>query len=186
MADKEFTFFYQGTFSNFYSSPFSDPAFFPALVHGDKYRKVDGIRFINVEQYMHACKALVCGDMDVFHKIMEESDPKEHKKLGRQVTPYDDDLWKSVARQVVTRGCWLKFMQNKDIWAELDLTGDSLLVECAPRDTRWGIGMGINNSKCANKNKWRGTNWLGYCLTEAREHIRQGTEPAMPEINIAK
>eukprot|EP00090_Calanus_glacialis_P006100 TRINITY_DN14792_c0_g1_i1.p1 TRINITY_DN14792_c0_g1~~TRINITY_DN14792_c0_g1_i1.p1 ORF type:complete len:198 (-),score=41.60 TRINITY_DN14792_c0_g1_i1:100-666(-) len=183
MADQgRFTFFYQGTFSNFYASPFVDPAFYPSLVHADKYRQGDGIRFQNVEQYMHACKALVCGDMEVFNKIMEESDPKAHKRLGRQVTPYDDELWKEVAREVVTRGCWLKFGQNEDIWRELNRTGESLLVECAPRDTRWGIGLGVGNPKCADPNKWRGTNWLGQCLTGAREHVRKGTEPGLPEL----
>ena len=179
---EEFTFFYQGTFSNFFASSFTDPSFYPSLSHGDKYREADGVRFQNVEQYMHACKALVCGDMEVFHRIMEESDPKEHKSLGRQVTPYDDDLWKEVARKVVTRGCWLKFGQNNEIWKELDKTGESLLVECAPRDTRWGIGLGVNNPKCTDRKKWRGTNWLGQCLTEARGHIRNGTEPGLHDL----
>ena len=141
MNDKQlqtegFTFFYQGTFSNFYSSTFLDPAFYPSLSITEPYRQVDGVRFHNVEQYMHACKALVCGDTKVFHLIMEESDPKEAKRLGRQVTPYNDMLWQGVAREVVTRGCWLKFGQNKEIWKEMDRTGDTLLVECAPRDTR--------------------------------------------------
>ena len=77
MTDKQlqtegFTFFYQGTFSNFYSSSFFDPAFYPSLSHTESYRQEDGVRFQNVEQYMHACKALVCGDTKVFHLIMEE------------------------------------------------------------------------------------------------------------------
>jgi hypothetical protein len=29
-----------------------------------------------------------------------------------QVVPYDDDTWKKVARDVVTKGCYLKFSQN--------------------------------------------------------------------------
>ena len=67
MTDKQlqterFTFFYQGTFSNFYSSSFFDPAFYPSLSHTESYRQEDGVRFQNVEQYMHACKAMVCGD----------------------------------------------------------------------------------------------------------------------------
>ena len=60
----------------------------------------------------------------------------KHKKLGRQVTPYDDTLWQGVAREMVTRGCRLKFGQNEEIWKEMDRTGETLLVECAPRDIR--------------------------------------------------
>ena len=49
---------------------------------------------------------------------------------------YDDMLWQGVAREVVTRGCWLKFGQNEEIWKEMDRTGETLFVECAPRDMR--------------------------------------------------
>ena len=63
----------------------------------------------------------------------------------------------------------VQFSQNSDLLAELERTGSNQLVECAPRDTRWGIGLGYNNPAAADRARWRGSNWLGECLTAARQ-----------------
>ena len=105
-----FTLFSHGSFSNFHKSSFIDMNF---CIYYQKLKpelfptKNNGVSFVNVEQYMHATKALIFRDWETFTLIMQETHPREHKKLGRRVTPFRDDEWKAVARMVVTRGCWL-------------------------------------------------------------------------------
>ena len=62
---------------------------------------------------MHACKALLFKDDETLDRILSATDPMETKKLGREVAGFEDDVWCSVARDIVTRGCWLKFSQNE-------------------------------------------------------------------------
>ena len=67
----------------------------------------------------------------------------------------------------------MQFSQNADLRDALMATGTTVLVEAAPRDRIWGIGLGANNPKALNKNNWRGRNWLGYILTDVREELRK-------------
>ena len=48
-------------------------------------------------------------DNEVLENILLTSDPMETKNLGRKVSNFVDDDWVAVARDIVTRGCWLKF-----------------------------------------------------------------------------
>ena len=52
---------------------------------------------------------------------------------------------------------------------QLLATAGTILVEASPLDTLWGIGYDAKHPRAANKKTWRGTNWLGYILTELRE-----------------
>ena len=135
--DKEtFELFYSNNtiYSNFYPATFTDSRLkFP---EGSVYHKVEDFSFVHVEQYMHACKALLFEDTETLDKILAATDPMETKMLGRQVGGFEDDIWCSMAKDVVTRGCWLKFSQNKDLWTQMETTEKRTLVECAPRDRR--------------------------------------------------
>ena len=85
---------------------------------------------------MHACKALLFKDTETLDKILTATDPMETKNLGRKVAGFEDDVWCTVARDIVTRGCWLKFSQNEDLRAQMETTKKRTFVECAPRDKR--------------------------------------------------
>ena len=51
-------------------------------------------------------------------------------------------------------------------------TEGTTMVEAAPRDTVWGIGLGTKNPNLAmNHQQWRGKNWLGEIFTQVREEI---------------
>ena len=175
---EQFELFYSNNtiYSNFYPATFTDPQLkFPC---GSVYHNSQEFSFVHVEQYMHACKALLFKDDETLDRILSATDPMETKKLGREVAGFEDDVWCSVARDIVTRGCWLKFSQNEVLWQQMERTEGRTFVECAPRDRRWGIGLGTKNPLCVNRNKWRGLNWLGECLDATRAHIKAGTEPA--------
>merc|ERR1712172_416291 len=152
-------------FSNFFQSEFTDTNLYPGLERLDRWRNKEeegGVTFQHVEQYMHAIKAIIFADFDTMDKIMEEGvDPVKAKKLGREVEGYIEEEWQSRARWVVARGILLKFSQNQEMKVELVRTGQTMLVECAPRDQRWGIGLRKDNPRAVNPAQWRGKNWLG-------------------------
>jgi ribA/ribD-fused uncharacterized protein len=65
-----------------------------------------------------------------------------------------------VARDIVLRGNLAKFSQSPALKGVLAGTAGRTIVEAAPRDTIWGIGLGANNPKALDRSQWRGTNWL--------------------------
>ena len=58
---------------------------------------------------MNNFQALLFKDYEVLEDILMTSDPMKSKTLGRKVSSFVDDEWVAVARDIVTRGCWLKF-----------------------------------------------------------------------------
>ena len=62
---------------------------------------------------------------------------------------------RSVSRMVVTRGCWLKFSQNKKLLYKLDRTGKTLIVDCAPWDRVWGIGLRLGDPNACNPDRYK-------------------------------
>ena len=51
---------------------------------------------------------MICGDHVTAAKIMNTSDPRRQKSLGRSVRNYDDIKWKTVCQQVVKDGNYAK------------------------------------------------------------------------------
>lgn len=116
-------------------------------------------------------KADLFGDDPVREKILVANGPAAAKKLGRQVSGFDDDVWKEHRFEIVVTGNEAKFSQHVEMGELLRNTGSKVLVEAAPRDRIWGIGMGRNNEKAQNSSEWRGLNLLGFALMEVRERL---------------
>ena len=131
----------------------------------------NGYHYHTSEQYMMHQKALLFGDTAVAAEILETTDQKEIKYLGRKVRPFDSSIWRANRENIVYKGLLEKFRQNDDLRAKLLATGDSILVEAAPRDLVWGIGLGKDNPKSQDPNTWRGQNLLGYTLMRVRGAI---------------
>ena len=49
-----------------------------------------------------------------------------------------------------------QFSQNAELGVELMSTRGTTLVEAAPRDTVWGIGLSAKNWKAQHREHWRG------------------------------
>ena len=106
----------------------------------------------------------------------------DENEPSRAVSNFDEEVWGSVARQVVARGCLLKFQQNEELRTAMEKTGETALVECAPRDTRWGIGLARDNPRALQPGKWRGTNWLGQSLVRARLAMETREDLPLPHL----
>lgn len=132
---------------------------------------VDGVQYSCAEQYMMAEKARMFGDGEMLEQIMRAHSPKEMKAYGRAVRSFDADKWEASCYDIVRKGNEAKFEQNPQLWEYLKGTGKRILVEASPRDRIWGIGMGKSNPDAENPFKWKGTNLLGFALTEARDRL---------------
>ena len=121
---------------------------------------------------MMAEKARMFRDEDAEQQILGCDGPKEAKAIGRTVRDYDDALWSEGRFSVVVEGNAAKFDQNAELQKLLLKTGDTVLVEAAPRDTVWGIGLGENNERARDPSRWRGLNLLGFALMQVRRRLR--------------
>ena len=139
--------------------------------------EIDGNLYQWAEQWMMANKARLFGDTATLAAILAASDPLECKNLGRKVVRYDDERWNEVRFDLVVSGNIAKFGQNPALREHLLASGDAILVEAAPRDPIWGIGLGRDNPAAANPLLWRGRNLLGFALVKVRA-ILKGELPA--------
>jgi len=134
--------------------------------------EVGGRSFATAEHFMMHGKARLFGDEDAATQILGSDDPGDVKAMGRAVRNYDDEKWEAARFDVVVEGNIAKFSQNEQLKAFLLGTRDAVIVEAAPRDTIWGIGLGAENPRAKNPREWRGRNLLGFALMKARDAIR--------------
>lgn len=153
----EYLYFWNGPFSQWHRAHFT----------------VDGLQFNCAEQYMMYHKAILFNSPDIAKAILKETNPKEHKKLGRSVKGFDMHWWEENAIQIVFRGNHAKFSQNKRLYDMLMNTNPSTLVEASPFDKVWGNGLSEEDSKKIDPSKWPGKNWLGLTLTNLREYFTE-------------
>ena len=139
--------------SQWYISPF--------IVEGDTYNCC--------EQYMMAKKADFFNDEKTKVLIMNATEPKEHKSLGRQVKNFDENEWNKVADEIVFQANLAKFSQNPQLKQKLLETKDKIFVECSPYDKIWGNGLNITDTLNTHPDKWLGTNRLGKAIMKVRE-----------------
>jgi|SRR5436190_21243562 len=132
---------------------------------------VAGQAFTCAEQYMMHGKALLFGDAATAARILEADHPREHKALGRKVTPFDDAKWRAGREDIVRAGNHAKFTQNPDLLAQLLATRGTTLVEASPYDKIWGIGLAATDPRAKDPAQWRGQNLLGKILTELRDQL---------------
>lgn len=133
---------------------------------------VEGQPFNCAEQYMMWGKAQLFGDAEIAAQILEAAQPRDQKALGRKVRNFDRTVWSKHAREIVYRGNRAKFTQNSDLRKFLLATGDATIVEAAPNDAIWGIGIAEEEARTTDPSAWPGTNWLGEILTKLREELK--------------
>lgn len=149
--------FLKGFLSNWYKSEFT----------------VNGVKFVNSEQWMMYQKAKIFGDDETAQKILTSTSPSEIKGLGRKVRNYNDTIWNGVRQIVVYEGLKAKFEQNPDLAKQLLDTGDDILVECNPYDNIWAIHMTEDDPRVQDISQWQGQNLLGFTLMLVRTYLKK-------------
>ena len=132
-----------------------------------------GETYVCVEQYMMAEKARLFGDTVRRELIMASPHPRDHKRHGRGVTPYDGPVWEAARYGIVLAGTLEKYGQNAPLLELLLATGESLFAEASPTDLVWGIGVAADHPDATRPERWRGQNLLGKAIVEARAILRR-------------
>ena len=158
---EKFTYFWRNksVFSQWHKATFED----------------DGVMFNCTEQYMMYEKARLMKDKESMRKIISVDNPRVQKSLGRLIDNFDQDRWDENKYDIVYKGNFLKFSQNKLMKQELLATKGSTLVEASPYDKIWGIGLEESHSDAKRRETWRGQNLLGEILTDVRDQLVENT-----------
>lgn len=135
--------------------------------------------FHNCEQYMMFQKASLFKDIRIKHQIIKEHNPKNIKKLGREVKNFNNETWNKYKEFVIYQGNLLKFSSNADLKEKLLNTGNKVLIETSPFDSVYGIGLDyygrdLNKQQfdLLNVNNWKGSNLLGFALMQVRDELK--------------
>jgi len=142
---------------------------------------IDEITYRSAEQYMMAEKAALFGDTDTARLILQAPHPGAAKRLGRQVREFDEQTWAARRFQVVVTGNLAKFSQDPALGGFLLATVGKVLVEAAPDDRIWGIGLAADDERAMSPEHWPGWNLLGFALMEVRCQLAAGRAGALPE-----
>lgn len=164
-TNDEFVFFWGGPFSNWDASPFNT-----TIV--DLFGQEHNIRVNCSEQAMMLWKAALHGDVESWAKILKATHPAEQKKLGRQISNFNDEHWASTREPLAEQYLYDKFTQCEYHKSVLLNSENRILVEASPFDAIWGIKMGMNHyPDILNPTLWQGQNLLGVCLMRVRNRI---------------
>jgi len=129
------------------------------------------VLYPTAEHYMMAEKARLFGDLAMRERILAANSPGEAKKLGRNVSGFDEETWMQHRFDIVAAAGEARFAQNEELGEYLRGTGGNVLVEASPHDCIWGIGLGQNTRSATQPDRWRGLNLLGFALMEARARL---------------
>jgi ribA/ribD-fused uncharacterized protein len=158
----EYVFFWNGPFSNWH----------PAEFEMNTATKYGLMKFTSSEQAMMFYKGIVFDDDDSIKLIMATDSPREQKALGRKIPNFDQAKWESVCIDLISGVLVAKFNSDPELKKILLDTQEKTIVEASPYDAVWGIGMGVDNPDILDETKWRGKNFLGICLMNARELLK--------------
>lgn len=158
-SDDAFVFFWEtvSVFSQWHKSRFT----------------VDGVEYDTAEKFMMAGKARLFGDSVALGKILASSSAREIKAYGRGVVGFDEQLWQERREDIIYRGNRAKFEQNPEMLQKLRATGTRQLVEAAPNDRVWGIGLTADEARVTPVADWPGLNLLGKALMRVRDELCQ-------------
>lgn len=136
------------------------------------YIKYKGHLFATTEQAFMWEKAVFFNDHESASKILREENPAKAKKLGREVKNFDDSKWSKVCYEIMYLINYEKYFQNTRLKNILLNTGDKMIIEANPKDTRWGIGLSAEDDRVLDESQWQGENLLGKVLMQVRQELK--------------
>lgn len=131
----------------------------------------NGKTFNFSEQCFMYQKAILFNDFEIAKQVLNETDVRKIKALGRKVKNFNNELWDKHKEDFMFNACYAKFSQNSELKDFLLSTSNREIVEASPVDNIWGIGFSSDKAM-ENVNKW-GQNLLGKVLMKVREDLNR-------------
>lgn len=164
-----------GCFSNFHRSKNAYSFVIPACCDTTSLQKSGRSASVVVsfgEKAIMLCKASIMHDYDAFDTIKRSEDPRECKRLGRRVNPWDQEEWDRNVCAIALEVVMQKVANDNTVRTALMSTKNSIIAEMTDRDKNWGSGVRIGSMDQNKPWKWTGSNILGWALMEARESAK--------------
>eukprot|EP00438_Fugacium_kawagutii_P012394 Skav215499 [mRNA] locus=scaffold165:812747:813196:- [translate_table: standard] len=127
-----------------------------------------------------AIKAALFDDPETFKLIEESCWPADTKALGRSVRNFEGDVWAKHLEQTAFEVVYQKFNSSQYLKQLLLDTENKHIVEAAPTDRIWGVGIAKSDPEIWDRKKWRGQNVLGNALMQAREKLKEDPSQSQP------
>ncbi len=129
--------------------------------------------YTNSEQIFMYIKAKFFGDEDKAKEIVKlGSNPAIAKKLGREVSGYDEEAWSTSRFDAMYAAVKAKFESDRVLTKQLMETDTKTLVEASPVDIIWGVGIHEKDDAILDENNWKGQNLLGKVLMKVRTELQ--------------
>lgn len=153
----------------------------------------DGILFCSSEHELMYLKAKLFSDEKIMRRIAQTEDPAEAKKLGREVSGFNEKIWCEQRYKCLLQAVWNKFSQCNELSKLLLSTGDNYLAESAGYDPVFGLGLWEYKQGASRGCKvddttfdvhpenWPGMNLLGVALMEVRSRLRNNISTTYPD-----
>lgn len=133
----------------------------------------DGELFTNSEQIFMYIKAKFFGDEDKAKEIVKlGSNPAISKKLGSEVSGYDEEAWSTSRFDAMYAAVKAKFESDRVLAKQLMETDTKTLVEASPVDIIWGVGIHEKDDAILDESNWKGQNLLGKVLMKVRTELQ--------------
>jgi ribA/ribD-fused uncharacterized protein len=129
------------------------------------------------EQAIMACKAAMFGDKQAFASVLCADSAETVKAIGRTVRGFEQGAWSARVRDIAAEVVLQKFKMDGSITHVLMETGEKVIVEAAPTDSIWGVGLSVTDERVLQPDQWAGENILGLALMWARDTIKFQGKP---------
>ena len=98
-----------------------------------------GFMFLTSEHEYVFLKALTFGDLRVMKAVLRTVDPAKVKRLGLEVSPFREDVWRKRRYACMYQAVYNKFSQSDQLAKLLLRTGNKYLIEAAQYDQIFSI-----------------------------------------------
>lgn len=122
------------------------------------------------EQMIQAEKAALFKDNISLERIMKTRCPYRIKAIGNGIRNFDKTVWGRESKQIATRAVKAKFLQNKTLANLLRSTGSVDIVESS-KDSHWGTGLYLRDSKALDTSAWHTKGLMSEILSEVRKML---------------
>ena len=126
--------------------------------------------FHSSEQLIQYNKAKHFNDHVTMAQILYANSPLESKRLARDISNYNEENWRMVAKNMCYEGIREKFLQNPTVAKALMDTKDKTLVECS-FDKIWGNGIPLSDRSWMDRQRWHNIGILGEMLMDIRKEL---------------